>query len=124
MTKVNVHYKFNKDALIDTIYNLAFEGNEIDQKNDFKGDNNYAGIVKNVNVTDKINIEIKLGGIKKTKFKLECTVIAIDQIGTDSKENPIYEEIGESMKIDKTPIEEEIQENTFYYSKKPYKIIL
>ena len=122
MPRVNIKYKFVKDALIDTIHRIEFQGNETKYWNDRITSNQYEGKVKNVPVTNLINIEVKVSGASQAAWSLEVSVIKIKKSGIDDEGKPRYVEEGEPKKIEKFPIKDKVGENTIGYHDKTYKI--
>ena len=105
MPRVNVKYKFVKDATIDTIIKIEFEGVVAKYKEHRIAPNKYKGKVKNVPVTKDLNIEIELSGFRGAGWTLEeVSVTKIQKSGTDPEGNPIYVEVGDPIKIKPSPI--------------------
>lgn len=122
MPRVNVKYKFVKDALIDTVHEIEFQGVVAQYQNHRIAPNKYSGKVKNISVSNNLNIELRLSGIRDAKWTLEVFVTRIKKSGTDTNGNPIYTESGEEIKISSETIEGKIDSNNMSYYNKNHKI--
>ncbi|RLD36528.1 MAG: hypothetical protein DRJ10_01915 [Bacteroidetes bacterium] len=118
MPRVNVKYKFVKDAFIDFIKLIEFQGKKADFQNDYIGDNQYEGKVENVSVMDQIEIEIEVAGVTDAECTLEASIVKIRKTGTNDDGSPKYSEVGETKQIVGLPIHLKVLNNSIYYVKK------
>jgi hypothetical protein len=103
MPTANIHYHFTKDALIDTIYQISFEGSEADWNNDETSPNVYDGVVKGVLISNEIEVAVELGGEPNSNWSLKVTVFLISN-GVESKQG---------CDIDEVPITGNIAGNSY-----------
>lgn len=121
MPKVNVNYRFEKDAVIDTIYQLTFQGKPADWAKARSGPNVYEGKVKEVYVSDEIEIIVELGGVKDGTWNLKVTITELEKDGTNPDGTPKYKEKGNPVTIDTDPIKGKLT-TTYFYNDGIYKI--
>lgn len=123
MPRVNVKYKFVKDALIDTIHEIEFQGVVANYQNHRIAPHQYEGKVKNVTVSNQLNIELRLSGITDAGWTLQVSVTKIQKSGTDSHGKPIFVEVGDPIRITPSPITGKIDSNSVGYYNHSHVIV-
>lgn len=120
MPRVNVKYSFEKDALIDTIEYIKFQGIKAEFWKDRIASNKYEGKVEYVPVTNVINIEVKVYGQPKAEWILDAKIYKLKE-EVDSNGKPL-EDI-DPIKIKGLPVSDKISNNTIGYHDKDYIIL-
>jgi len=83
MPRVNVKYKLSLDPIIGEVLRIKFEDKEANYSKDKKSDILYEGSVKNIIVSNKIFIDLILGGFGG-EWSLEVQVIKLNTAGKET----------------------------------------
>ena len=122
MPLVNVHYHFEKDQVIDTIYQLTFGGKEANLNADRQSPNVFEGIVKEVYVTSKIEVAVELGGVKFSNWSLKVQVTKLVRDGNNPDGTKRYKEKGTLLDIEKDPVTGQLNQDGYSWATNLYTI--